>query len=104
MAGSGSRKEADPSFSLWVRVKPRSRRDAVVGREEDGALVIQLKAVPHKGEANRECRRFLARILGVSPSRVLLEKGHGSPRKKFRIVGLSRREGDRRLEKGTAGE
>lgn len=82
---------------LWVRVKPRSRKDEVLGWGREGYLEIQVKAVPEGGEANRNCHRQLAHLLGVPASQVFLEKGQGSVHKKFRIEGLAQQDGERIL-------
>lgn len=82
-------------FVLWVRVKPRSRADAVLGWGREGFLEIQVRAVPERGEANRSCCRQLARFLDVPVSRVSIEKGQGSVLKKFRVKGLAQPEGEK---------
>lgn len=69
-----------------------------MGRDKDGFLEIQVKAVPERGEANRSCRRELARLLGVPPSQITLETGQTSTRKKFRVEGLGQREGEKALD------
>ncbi len=86
------------AFVLWVRARPRARKDEVLGLGEDGFLEIQVKAVPERGEANRSCRRELARLLGIPASQISLEKGQSSVHKKFRIEGMDRQEGKRALE------
>ena len=90
-------KPGGDAFILWVRVKPRTRADGVLGWGREGFLEIQVKAVPERGEANRSCCRVLAGLLDVPVSRVSVEKGQGSVRKKFRIEGLAQREGERWL-------
>ena len=86
------------AFVLWVRARPRARKDEVLGFGEDGFLEIHVKAVPERGEANRSCRRELARLLGIPASQISLEKGHGSVHKKFLIEGMGRQDGKRALE------
>ncbi len=93
---AGKRQGGD-GFILWVRVKPKARMDGVLGWGREGLLEIQVKAVPERGAANRSCCRQLARLLGVPPSRVSLEKGQGSVRKKFRVGGMGQEEGERLL-------
>jgi uncharacterized protein YggU (UPF0235/DUF167 family) len=92
-------KHGGDAFILWVRVKPRSRTDAVLGWGREGLLEIQVKAVPERGEANRSCCRVLARLLDVPASRVSVEKGQGSVRKKFRIEGMAQEAGEKLLFK-----
>ena len=83
----------DPFF-LWVQVKPRSSADAILGWDEKGFLLIQLKALPQRGAANESCRQVLSRALKIPRARILLEKGHVSRRKKFRIQGMTRKDGE----------
>jgi uncharacterized protein YggU (UPF0235/DUF167 family) len=90
-------KQGGDAFTLWVRAKPRSRADRVLGWGREGLLEIQVKAVPERGEANRSCCRVLARLLDVPASRVSIEKGQGSVRKKFRVEGLAQGEGEKLL-------
>ena len=85
------------AFSLWARVKPRSREEGVLGWGREGFLEIQVKAVPERGEANRSSCRVLAQLLDVPASRVSIEKGQGSVRKKFRVEGLAQRDGEKLL-------
>jgi uncharacterized protein YggU (UPF0235/DUF167 family) len=85
------------AFVLWVRARPRSRTDEVLGWGKDGYLEVQVRAVPERGEANRSCRSQLARLLGIPPSRISLEKGRTSAHKKYRIRKLAQEEGERIL-------
>jgi uncharacterized protein YggU (UPF0235/DUF167 family) len=93
----GGRKQGEAVCILWVRVKPKSRTDAVLGWGREGFLEMQVRAVPERGEANRSCCRQLARLLDVPASCVSIEKGQSSVRKKFRVEGLAQREGERIL-------
>lgn len=94
---AGKKHRGGDAFILWVRVKPRSSTDRVLGWGREGFLEMQVKAIPERGEANRSCCRVLARLLGVPASRVSVEKGQGSVRKKFRVEGLAQRDGEKRL-------
>lgn len=71
---------------LRVRVQPRASRTEVVG-EHDGALKLRLAAPPVDDQANRELVRFVAKALGVSPSRVRLVSGATSRSKTLEIAG-----------------
>jgi uncharacterized protein YggU (UPF0235/DUF167 family) len=84
-------------YSLWVQVRPRSSRELIRGWNDEGFLEVLVTAPPVGGEANRACSLQLARALGVPPSRVVLQKGHGAKRKKFRIEGVGREEAQARL-------
>ncbi len=95
---AGSKQGGD-CFILWVRAKPRSRKDEILGWGREGFLEIQVRAVPERGEANRSCCRQLARLLEVPASSVSIERGRGSVRKKFRVEGLTQQEGENLLAK-----
>ena len=103
MSGKKKQGKKDPSinadFTFWIHAKPRSQKNAVKGWDKDGFLEVQLKAIPEKGEANRDCCRELSRVLHIPRSRIILEKGQTSPHKKFRIKDLSMEEGMRLLAK-----
>ncbi len=88
---------ARDAFIVWVRVKPKSRKDEILGWGREGLLEMQVRAVPERGEANRHCCRLLARLLEIPASRVSVEKGQASVRKKFRVEGLTQQEGDNLL-------
>lgn len=76
---------------LAVRAVPRGGRDAVDGIEmqSDGRAVLKMrvKAAPADGEANEALRRFLAKALHLSPSKVALDSGATARQKMLRISG-----------------
>ena len=86
------------SFVLWVRVKPRSREDIIVGWDKDGYLEIHLKAITQRGEANRRCRQVLSQALGIPGNRIHLEKGQTSGHKRIRIEGLPLEKGKKQVD------
>jgi uncharacterized protein len=55
----------------------------------DGALRVQVTAVPEKGKANKALVKLLAGLLGISASRCSLLSGETSSRKKFLIEGIT---------------
>ncbi|MEB3165285.1 MAG: DUF167 domain-containing protein [Cyanobacteriota bacterium] len=71
---------------LAVRIRPRSRVDAVVG-ERQGVVEIRLRAAPVDGAANAALSRFLADRLGVPLRDVVIASGQTSPCKRIRIQG-----------------
>ncbi|HPD28677.1 MAG TPA: DUF167 domain-containing protein [Phycisphaerae bacterium] len=73
---------------LPVKVVPKSSRDRIVG-ELDGALKITVAAAPDKGAANVAVCTLLAKTMGLRTSQVMVQTGHGSPRKTVRISGTS---------------
>ena len=76
-------------MKLRVRATPNANRSEVIGWEDDPqagrVLRVRVAAPPVEGKANTELRAFLARTLGLSKSKVQLEKGEASRIKTFEI-------------------
>ena len=74
---------------LHVRATPNARRSEIVGWEDEPlvgrVLRVRIAAAPADGKANVALREFLAKALGLSKSRVTLEKGASSRYKTFAI-------------------
>jgi uncharacterized protein (TIGR00251 family) len=75
-----------PPVTLRVKVTPKSPKSEITGELADGTLKIKIAALPERGKANAELCAFLARELGVSPSKVEVVSGHTSPRKLVRVL------------------
>lgn len=54
-----------------------------------GTLKIRLSSPPVEGEANRECLKFLARILDVPKSTMQIVQGNKNRRKRILVPGVS---------------
>ena len=85
---------------LSIKVVPGARADRLVGRYGD-ALKVQVSAPAEQGRANQAAIDLLARALGVSPGRVAIVRGHGSPRKVIEIAGIEQEEAEQRLAAAT---
>lgn len=76
-------------MKLRVRATPNARKSEFVGWEElpqaGRVLRVRVAAPPSEGKANTELRNFLAKSLGVSKSRIQLEKGSSSRIKCFEV-------------------
>jgi hypothetical protein len=70
-----------------VRVQPRASRTEVAG-EHDGSLKVRVAASPVDGAANDELVRFIARRVGVAPSRIRIVRGEASRSKVVEIEGV----------------
>ena len=81
-------RETNGSVTLRVRVQPRAARTEIVG-ELGGAIKLRITAPPVEGKANDECRRFLARLLGVNRNAVEIVAGASSKDKVVRIHGVT---------------
>jgi uncharacterized protein (TIGR00251 family) len=75
------------AVGVRVRVKPKSRRSAILGVQE-GALLVTLAAQPHDGQANEELVSLFARVANVPKSQVELVSGASGRQKLLRIRGV----------------
>ncbi|HVF89478.1 MAG TPA: DUF167 domain-containing protein [Blastocatellia bacterium] len=71
-----------------MRVQPRASRSEISG-EHAGAVKLRITAPPVDGKANDECRRFLARLLGVPGNAVEIVAGESSRDKVIRVRNMS---------------
>lgn len=76
-------------MKLRVRASPNARQSEIIGWEDEPQagriLRVKIAAAPVDGAANQVLRDFLAKSLGLSKSRVVLEKGNSSRFKTFEI-------------------
>lgn len=87
---------------ISVRVLPRASRNAVVSFEADVAK-IALTAPPVAGAANKALVEFLAKVVGVSRSRVAIVSGETARHKRVRVDGLSTEEVRAKLVQALSG-
>jgi hypothetical protein len=69
---------------LKVYVQPRSSRNQITGAYR-GALKLKITSPPVDGAANKACIRFLAKRLGIAPSRIEIVSGHTARTKRLLI-------------------
>jgi uncharacterized protein (TIGR00251 family) len=79
--------EHEGSVTFRVRVQPRASRTELAGEYAD-AIKMRLAAPPVDGKANEECRRFLAKLVGVPLSSVEILAGESSRDKVIRVYGI----------------
>ena len=84
---SGAAKGPSGSLSLNVHVRPGASADRIDGLYGK-ALKIRLSAPALDGKANRALVKFLAELLGVKKSEVVLTKGEKSRAKRLLISGV----------------
>ncbi len=85
MAPAGSVVLQDgPDVLIEIRVQPRAAKNELVARPP-GALTVRLTAPPVDGAANLAACRFVAELLHLPRSRVLVERGETSRQKRLRI-------------------
>jgi uncharacterized protein len=80
--------EKNGAVSFKVRVQPRASRSEIAG-EYDGALKLRICSPPVDGKANDECRRLIAKVVGVPARSVEIVVGDSSRDKVIRIGGIS---------------
>ena len=71
-----------------VRVQANAKQNQVTGFK-DGVLHVRIAAPPVEGKANEALIKFLSAQLGVSKSRVVIEKGLTAKTKTITVQGLS---------------
>jgi hypothetical protein len=87
---------------IAVMGHPGAKRNEVL-RLEEGVWHIKIAAAPLEGKANKELVEFLSEILGVSKSRITIEKGATGHRKLIALEGITQATAEERLRKGMGG-
>ena len=72
-------------MKIPVSVKPNAKENKVI-KQADGSFLVQVRERPREGRANYAVREALADYFGVSKSRVILSKGEKSKNKIFEII------------------
>lgn len=76
----------EPSLVLRFRVRAQAAKTGFVGELEDGTIKLDLKAIPEKGQANKELVRYLTKKFGVELEDVKIISGKNSRNKLVKIV------------------
>lgn len=79
---------AEDGVLLTVYVQPRASKNELAGLQDD-ALKVRLTSPPVEGAANKLCREFFAKLLGVAKGRVELVSGQKSRHKRLLITGIN---------------
>ncbi len=90
--------EVSEGTRIRLRIQPKARGNALVGLY-GSSLKIRIQAPPVDGQANQALLTFLAELLGVKKSEVLLQSGTSSRDKAVLIRGIPAAEVARRLSK-----
>ncbi|MBE1204618.1 DUF167 domain-containing protein [Aminobacter carboxidus] len=84
-------RKRDDGVELFVRLTPRSSKDAIEGVEQAADerchLAARVRAVPEKGEANAALERLLAAEFGIPKKSIKVVAGATSRLKTIRITG-----------------
>jgi len=84
------------STGITVRVQPNAKRNEIV-RFKDDVLHIKIAAPPVQGKANAALLAFLSDILGMSKSRLSIERGATGRMKMIVVEGMSQEEVSERI-------
>jgi uncharacterized protein (TIGR00251 family) len=76
------------STRILVQVHPGSKTNEVL-RFQEGVWHMKIAAPPVEGKANKELIEFISEILGVSKSRITIDKGITSHRKMIGVEGMT---------------
>jgi uncharacterized protein (TIGR00251 family) len=79
------------SADLTVRLKPRSKRNALMA-ERDGVLHVSVAAAPVEGKANAALCKLIAKRAGVARVQVSVIHGERSREKVVRVEGVTQHE------------
>ena len=69
-------------------IQPRSSKNKICGLRGE-SLKIRLTSPPVDGAANKMCVKLLAKMLSVSPSRIVIVNGHAGRNKIIRVDGIN---------------
>ena len=72
-------------------IQPRSSKNIICGLQGD-SLKIRLTSPPVDGAANQMCVKLLAKILGISISKITITTGQKGRNKIFLIKGITESE------------
>lgn len=78
---------ADGAVLLRIKVQPRARANEIQG-VQGGELRIRVTAPPVDSSANQAVIRLLAKVFGISKSRIQIVRGQTSRHKTLRLEGV----------------
>lgn len=79
-----------PEKYLRVKVIPKSQKNEIVEKMEDGTLKVRIKAAPEKGRANKELIKFLSSELKIPKENIIIISGAKDQLKLLRIHGSNK--------------
>jgi uncharacterized protein (TIGR00251 family) len=94
-------KESKNGLTFKIHVTPRASRAEVVGRQ-DGALKVNVSALPVEGAANDACIKLLASDLGLKKSQMEIVAGSKSRSKTVLVKNISKAELEEKIRSALA--
>ena len=82
---------------ISIQVHASAKKNEIT-RLENGVWHLKIAAPPVEGKANKKLIEFISEVLGVSKSRITIEKGVTSHRKLIMIDGLTDAEVTKKLQ------
>ncbi len=73
---------------VLIQVHPGAKKNQIL-RFENGVWHLKIAAPPVEGKANKELIDFLSKVLDLSKSRILIEKGATSHKKLLSVEGVT---------------
>jgi len=83
-------RELPDGIAFKVRVQPRASKNMVAGIMGD-FLKIKLTSPPVDGAANAACIAFIAGILDIAKSAVVIINGQNSRLKVIKVIGMDKK-------------
>ena len=83
---------------LTVLVTPHAKHSQIVGWHEEG-LKVKIRGIPEKGQVNRALIEFLADVLDIPKSHIILTHGMTSRKKTVHISSMTQEQVYEKLTK-----
>ena len=80
--------DSKPSAVLKVQVTPRTSKNCIIKILDDGTVKIHLTASPVEGKANAALKKFLAKILDIPVSRIVILTGESGHYKTISVMNM----------------
>jgi uncharacterized protein (TIGR00251 family) len=77
-----------PSAVIKVQVTPRASKNCILKILDDGTVKIHITAPPVEGKANTALKKFLAKILDISISRIDILVGESGRYKTISVMNM----------------
>lgn len=73
-------------MKVSLTVKPNSTKGPLVQVQDDGSLIVYIRAIAADGQANEALIELLAKHYGVAKTRITIVRGHTSRHKVVSIL------------------
>lgn len=73
---------------IKVKIKPNSKKGPLIEPQDDGSLLIFVRAVAADGQANKAVVELLSSHYNISKSKISIKKGASLKHKLIEIIGI----------------